>query len=162
MQTKTILITGSADGIGLETARMLVSQGHHVLLHGRNQARLEDAEKTLSRLPGGGPVEPYRADLSCMPEVEALAEAVAEQHTRIDVLINNAGVFKTPDPITHDGRDVRFAVNTLAPYLLTQKLFPLMSASGRVNNLSSAAQSPVNPQALAGKVHLSDDFAAYA
>ena len=51
---KTILITGSTDGIGLETARMLVSQGHHVLLHGRNPAKLEEVEKTLSGLTGGG------------------------------------------------------------------------------------------------------------
>ena len=71
---KTLLITGSTDGIGLETARMLVSLGHHVLLHGRNPAKLEDVERTLSRLPNGGPVESYVADLSRMDNVEALAQ----------------------------------------------------------------------------------------
>jgi short-subunit dehydrogenase len=61
---KTILITGSTDGIGLETARMLVLQGNNVLLHGRNPAKLEDVKKTISAVPDGGRVESYMADLS--------------------------------------------------------------------------------------------------
>lgn len=158
---KTILITGSTDGIGLETAKMLVSLGHHVLLHGRNPSKLEEAEKMLSALPGGGRVESYVADLSRMAEVEVLAKAVAEKHAKLDVLINNAGVYSAPDPVTQDGLDVRFAVNTIAPYLLTQQLLPLLGSSGRVINLSSAAQSPVDPEALVGRVNLSDG-AAYA
>ena len=158
---KTILITGSTDGIGLETAKMLVSQGHKVLLHGRNLTKLENAEKSLSALPGEGRVESYGADLSRMANVESLAQAVAENHATLDVLINNAGVYKTSDTITLDGLDVRFAVNALAPYLLTQRLLPLLGPSGRVVNLSSAAQSSVNPKALVGQISLSDG-AAYA
>ena len=158
---KTILVTGATDGIGLETARMLVSQGHHVLLHGRDPAKLEDVERTLSALSDGGRTESYVADLSHTDDVEALAKAVSEKHSRIDVLINNAGVYKTPDPITRDGLDVRFAVNTIAPYLLTKRLLPLLGSSGRVLNLSSAAQATVDPDALAGQVRLSD-MAAYS
>lgn len=158
---QTILVTGSTDGIGLETAKMLVSKGHHVLLHGRNPSKLKEAQTTISMMPGGGRVESYVADLSRMTDVETLAKAVAEKHEKIDVLINNAGVYKTPDPVTQDGLDVRFAVNTIAPYLLTRRLLPLLGASGRVINLSSAAQSPVDPRALAGQVSLSDG-AAYA
>lgn len=156
---KTILITGSTDGIGLETAKMLVSMGHHVILHGRNPVKLEDVAKTLSTLPGGGKVESDVADLSLMASVEALAAAVAEKHPKLDVLINNAGVYNTPKPITQDGLDVRFVVNAIAPYLLTKRLLPLLDTSGRVINLSSAAQSPVNSQALAGQVSLSDGVA---
>ncbi len=158
---KIILVTGSTDGIGLATAKMLVSMGHQVLLHGRNPAKLEEAESMLSTLPDGERVESYVADLSRMAEVELLAKAVAEKHPKLDVLINNAGVYKTPDPVTQDGLDVRFVVNTIAPYLLTQRLLPLLGTSGRVVNLSSAAQSPVNLKALAGQGHLSDN-AAYA
>ena len=158
---KTILVTGSTDGIGLETAKMLVSLGHRVLLHGRNPAKLEKVERTLAALPGGGPVESYVSDLSRMSDVETFAKAVSEQHTQLDVLINNAGIFKVSDPMTPDGLDVRFAVNTIAPYLLTKRLLPLMGASGRVINLSSAAQSTVDPEALAGRVQLSD-MAAYS
>lgn len=158
---KTILVTGSTDGIGLETARMLVSQGHTVLLHGRNLAKLEKVHTTLATLPDGGQIESYVSDLSRMADVEALAKAVAEKHAKLDVLINNAGVYNASDPITQDGLDVRFAVNTIAPYLLTQRLLPLLGTSGRVINLSSAAQSPVDPAALAGRIQLSDG-AAYA
>jgi NAD(P)-dependent dehydrogenase (short-subunit alcohol dehydrogenase family) len=159
---KTILITGSTDGIGLETARILVAQGHYVLLHGRNPEKLQKVERTLSELPDGGRVESYLADLSRLSDVEALAKAVAERHTTLDVLINNAGVFKTANPITQEGLDVRFAVNTIAPYLLTQRLLPLIGASGRVINLSSAAQSPVDLEVLVGRARLIDEFDAYA
>ncbi len=159
---KIILLTGATDGIGLETARTLVEQGHYVLLHGRNPRKLAEVEKTLAALPGNGRVTGYLADLSRLDEVECMAEKIIAAHTRLDVLINNAGVFKTPEPITREGLDVRFVVNTLAPYLLTQRLMPLLGNDARVVNLSSAAQSPVNLQALAGKVRLTDDFAAYA
>ena len=158
---KTILITGSTDGIGLETAKRLVQAGHRVLLHGRNPAKLEDAERALSALSGGGRVESYVADLSRMADVEVLAKAVADTHDHLDVLVNNAGIFKTPHPVTEDGFDVRFLVNTLAPYLLTQRLLPLLGAASRVINLSSAAQAPVDIAALAGKGRLAD-MEAYA
>lgn len=158
---KTILITGSTDGIGLETAKRLVQAGHSVLLHGRSPVKLEDAERALSAPLGDGRVESYEADLSSMAAVEALAKAVAAKHDQLDVLINNAGVFKTPNPVTQDGFDVRFLVNTLAPYLLTQRLLPLLGPNGRVINLSSAAQSPVDIAALGGKGRLAD-MEAYA
>jgi len=158
---KTILVTGATDGIGLETAKMLVPMGHTVLLHGRQPAKLENVERTLAAVPDGGRVESYLSDLSRMDEVEALAKAVAEKHAKLDVLINNAGVYSASNLITPDGLDVRFAVNTIAPYLLTRQLLPLLGASGRVINLSSAAQSPVNPDALAGRVSL-PDMAAYS
>lgn len=153
---KLILITGSTDGIGLETARKLSAMGHNILLHGRNPAKLDAVKRML-----GGDAEGYVADLSKLADVEELAKSVAAKHKKIDVLINNAGVFKAPDPTTPDGFDVRFVVNTLAPYALTQRLLPLMDPSGRIINLSSAAQAPVNLKALAGQVRLSE-MDAYA
>lgn len=158
---KTILVTGSTDGIGLETARMLAALGHHVLLHGRDPAKLAAARKELSAVPGAGPVESRLADLSRMEEVGALARAVAERHDRLDVLVNNAGVFRTARPVTNEGLDVRFAVNTIAPWLLTRLLLPLLATDGRVINLSSAAQASVDPDALAGRVR-PGEMEAYA
>jgi NAD(P)-dependent dehydrogenase (short-subunit alcohol dehydrogenase family) len=158
---KTILITGATDGIGLETARMLVSRGHNVLLHGRSAIKLAKVEQTLLAMANDGQIESYVADLSVMANVEILARAVAQKHKGLDVLINNAGVYGVPEPITKDGLDARFAVNTIAPYLLTKRLLPLLGRSGRVINLSSAAQFPVDSEAMLGRTELSDG-AAYA
>lgn len=158
---KTILLTGATDGIGLATAKILLKQGHTVLLHGRNSAKLEAVVSDLSELSGGGVIESYIADLSDMTDVEALAKAVAEKHESLDVLINNAGILKAPEVTTKDGLDIRFVVNTLAPYLLTQRLMSLIGTEGRVVNLSSAAQAPVNIKAIAGGVSM-DDMGAYA
>ncbi len=96
-----------------------------------------------------------------MTEVIALATAVREGCSRLDVLINNAGVYRVSQATTEDGLDVRFAVNAIAPYLLTQHLLPLLGTSARVINLSSAAQAAVDPRALSGQTGLSDG-AAYA
>ena len=158
---KTILLTGATDGIGLATANSLVAQGHTLLIHGRSPAKLDAVAAELTAL-NAGTVETYLADLSDMGEVLALAKAVSDKHDQIDVLINNAGILKTPQTITSDGLDIRFVVNTLAPYLLTQKLLPLLGSEGRVVNLSSAAQAPVDLSALGGDVQFSDDMAAYA
>jgi short-subunit dehydrogenase len=88
--------------------------GHAVLLHGRSASKLGNVENELSAIADGGQVESYVADLSRMVEVEALAKAVAEKHAKLDVLINNAGIFKVSNPMTPDGLDVRFVVNTIA------------------------------------------------
>ena len=157
---KTILITGSTDGIGLEAAKMLHAAGHTVLLHGRNPKKLENAKQELSQLSGGGRIEGFVADLSRMADVVALATAVTNSHERLDALINNAGIYG-PGATTDDGLDVRFAVNTVAPYLLTQRLIPLLAPDSRVINVSSAAQSPVDLSALTSSTKLSDG-AAYA
>ncbi|MBY5991803.1 SDR family NAD(P)-dependent oxidoreductase [Ferrimonas balearica] len=158
--SKTLLITGATDGIGLATAKMLVAQGHKVLVHGRNPAKLESVAEQLNGL-GGQPVETYRADLSRLSEAVALAEAVKARHDHLDVLINNAGVFNASEPVTEEDLELRFVVNTLAPYLLARHLKSVMDGSGRVVNLSSAAQSSVDLDALNGKKALSDG-AAYA
>lgn len=153
---KTILITGATDGIGLETAKLLSSEGHDLLLHGRSLEKLESLKERLSSTPHAGEVRTYLADFSRLSDVESLADAVSENHDRLDVLINNAGVFVVRDFVTPDGLDPRFAVNTVSPFLLTKRLLPLLGTHGRVVNLSSAAQSTVDLRALAGNHELTD------
>ena len=158
---KTLLVTGATDGIGLETARLLAEGGHTLLVHGRSADKLETTRALLEQVAGAGRIETYRADLSRLADVEQLATDVSANHTRLDALINNAGVFKLGGATVQDGRDLRFTVNTLAPLLLTRLLMPLFTAAGRVINLSSAAQAPVDLDALAGRKSLGDS-AAYA
>ncbi|TQV75633.1 SDR family NAD(P)-dependent oxidoreductase [Aliikangiella marina] len=158
---KNILITGATDGIGLLTAKKLLELGHHVLLHGRSQQKLERVHQTLSRIDAGN-VTMVQADLSNLSEVAGLAEAILRKQLSLDVLINNAGVFKTSHPTTQYNIDVRFLVNTIAPYYLTKLLMPLLSADSRVINVSSAAQAPLDFERLFHHKHFSDAFDAYA
>lgn len=155
--SKTLLITGATDGIGKLTAKTLASQGHRVWLHGRNETKLAAVAAEL-----GGDIPTFVADLSDLKAVERMAAQVLDRGEPLDALINNAGVFKTSRPRTADGtHDVRFVVNTLAPYLLTRLLLPALGQTGRVVNLSSAAQAPVDVSALLGRKPL-QDMAAYA
>jgi NAD(P)-dependent dehydrogenase (short-subunit alcohol dehydrogenase family) len=155
-----ILITGATDGIGLETAKTFVSEGHDVIVHGRSPDKLERILSELSK-NAKGQVDGFISDLSDLENVEAFANSILEKYKSLDVLINNAGILKTPSPITDQGFDIRFVVNTFAPFLLTQKLLPILGLKSRVINLSSAAQSPVSIDAMKGALKL-DDLEAYA
>lgn len=156
---ETILITGATDGIGLETAKLLREGGHDLLLHGRSESKLVAAEDAVGAIEGAGRIRTYRADLSSVSAVRRLADDVLGSEAKLDVLINNAGVFAMSDPVTEDGLDARFMVNTIAPYILATQLENLLGADGRIVNLSSAAQAPVSLAALSGDRRLSDNEA---
>ena len=141
---KTILITGSTDGIGLEAAKLLVSCGHKILVHGRSTAKLERTRDILLTIAPTASIHIYHADLSLLKNVEQLANEILETHMALDVLINNAGVYCHSNPHTSEGLDARFMVNTIAPYLLTEKLARLLGPSGRVINVSAASQTTVD------------------
>lgn len=156
---KTILVTGATDGIGKETAKLFAREGHSLLLHGRNAEKLESVKRELLELNESVRIETFVADLSVLAETRALAQAILVCGEGVDVIINNAGVFVVEPTITKDGLDVRFAVNALSPYLLTKILLPLLSEKGRIVNLSSAAQAPVDFQAMKSGGHLAADNA---
>lgn len=147
---KVILITGATDGIGLETAKELVRLNHTLVIHGRTPNKVSNVVEQLLAINSGAKLETLIADLSDLSQVSTMINEISERFSKIDVLINNAGVFTAPTTKTKDGLDVRFVVNTIAPYQLTQALLPMLGATGRVVNVSSAAQASVNLDALQG------------
>ena len=138
---KPVLVTGSTDGIGLETARQLLAAGMHVLVHGRSEANAaRQANALASRVPGAR-TAPVWGDFSRMREVAKLAEQVRAITPVLDVLINNAGIYAQRRTITEDGFESTMAVNHFAPYLLTRLVGPLVSKApaGRIVTVSSMA-----------------------
>ncbi len=158
---KIILITGATDGIGLETAKMFAAKGHHLLLHGRNEAKLMSIKQYLLYVHPQVKIDTYIADLAHLNEVKAMAEAILTSQTRLDVIINNAGVFVTNTGLSSYGLDMRFVVNTIAPYLLTRLLLPSLQANMRIINLSSKAQMSIDWDAFINGGEL-DASSAYA
>ena len=141
LEDQTILITGATDGLGRALAAELAGAGATILVHGRNDDR---GRETLENIGGG---EWFRADLSSLAEVRALAQRVLDGHDRLDVLVNNAGIGTAGDRLeSADGYELHFAVNYLAGYLLTRLLLPLLerSAPARIVNVSSAGQAPID------------------
>lgn len=164
--TKTILITGSTDGIGKLAALKLAKAGHQVYLHGRDADKLACVIAEVKAVATGEAVDNidgFVADFSDLTDVLKMAAEVNKKLPTLDVLINNAGIYTTASAMTKDDLDVRFVVNYLAPYELTNALLPLLKQSGqaRIVNLSSAAQAPISYKAFAGQTRL-DDKAAYA
>lgn len=158
---KTILITGATDGIGAQTAKRLAAEGHNLLVHGRSAAKLTALVQQLRAIRGAKSVEAFRADFASLTEVARLARQIVDRNGPLDVVINNAGVFRTDTVEAPDGRDVRMVVNTLAPALLTRIVLPVIPAQGRFVHLSSAAQAPVDLRALSGPFQL-EAMSAYA
>ncbi len=154
---KTILITGSTDGIGKLTAIKLAKEGHEVFIHGRNAEKLETVISENSPISNNEAIKGFTADLSTIASVKKLAETIKNEIPKIDILINNAGVYKSKLTNNQNGLDLRFAVNYLAPYVLTNELISIVNS--KVINLSSAAQAPVSLDALVGKNAISEQVA---
>ncbi len=154
--SKHILITGSTDGIGKLTAIKLAQQGHTIYLHGRNQEKLLNTISELRRISGNNSIEGFVSDFSNLSDVIKMSEEVKSITPSLDVLINNAGIFKSNTVHSEGEIDIRFRVNYLAPFLLTNELIPLLvqGSSSRIINLSSAAQAPISLEALTGHEEL--------
>ncbi len=160
---RTIFITGSTDGIGKLAAIKLAKEGHEVYIHGRNSDKVTAVITEIKKEVTNAEVKGFTADLSDLKAVKQLAQDVKETLPKLDVLINNAGVYKSSVAHNQDGLDMRMVVNYLAPYVLTNELMPWLrkGTAPRIINLSSAAQSPVSHKLLMGKEH-SSDREAYA
>lgn len=149
MDGKTVLVTGSTDGVGRHVAAKLASAGAKVLIHGRDRARAVALADQIKR-DGRGEVLFYQADLSSLAGARQLAEAVSADHKRLDLFISNAGIgSRTLGPerrTSADGHELRFAVNYLSGFLLAHLLLPLLRAAApsRIVNVASLGQHPID------------------
>ena len=140
------LVTGSTDGLGRELARRLAAQGAHVIVHGRNAER---GKALVDEIAAGakGSARFYQADFASLAEVRRFADDIARDYTRLDLLVNNAGVLlRDQRQVSADGHELTFAVNYLAGYLLTYRILPLLEKgrSPRIVNVSSRSAAPID------------------
>jgi NAD(P)-dependent dehydrogenase (short-subunit alcohol dehydrogenase family) len=168
VEPRTVLITGSTDGIGRATARALAAAGMKVILHGRSKPKVDAVLEELTGELPGAELEGISFDLGSQAAVRKSTAAILERIPHLHVLINNAGIFATERTLTDDGIELTFAVNHLAPFLLTELLAERMiesavAAPSRVINVSSIAHTR-------GRIHEDDislakaftGYAAYA
>jgi len=143
---KTVLVTGATDGLGRHVATELAAKGATVLVHGRNQERLEAIVEDVREQEYEGEARSYLADLSSLAAVRELAERILTEEGRLDVLVNNAGIASGKRRVSEDGVELTFAVNYLSHFLLAELLMPLLrnSAPARIVNVASAGQSPID------------------
>ena len=137
---KTILITDATDGIGKHLAKKLASEGHQVILHGRNHQKLELALQEVRAVSLRGRVFSYLADFSKLEDVYRFVEEIKRDFQRVDVLFNNAGLYAGKErKASAENVELTFMLSVLVPYMLTTELSPLLekAADGRVINTSS-------------------------
>jgi NAD(P)-dependent dehydrogenase (short-subunit alcohol dehydrogenase family) len=138
---KVCLVTGATNGIGFATARSLASEGATVLVHGRDAARGQRAVDDIVRVTDNPQVSFVQADFAALADVRRLADELNANLPRLDVLINNAGLLSSGRTLTSDGYETTFAVNHLAPFLLTNLLLEKLkkSAPARIVVVASRA-----------------------
>ncbi len=140
---KSVLVTGGTGGIGRATAVGLAALGARVGITGRDQARAEAAAVGVRAAPGSPAVDVFAADMSVQAGVRRLAAQVLDTYPRLDVLVNNVGGFWAHRHVTADGLEHTFALNHLAPFLLTNLLLDRLTASApaRIVTVSSGAHA---------------------
>ena len=149
---KSVLVTGSTDGIGKLVAIQLAKEGHEIYLHGRNSDKLTTVISEIKVQTKNNKIKGFVADFSNLDDVKKMANQIKQELSKLDVLINNVGVYKSTISQNSDGLDMRFVVNYLAPVLLTNRLMNVLKKGEkpRLINLSSAAQSSIDYEVLTG------------
>src|SRR5215831_18109594 len=149
MDGKTVLVTGSTDGVGRYVAKRLASEGANVLIHGRDERRAKELIEEIRRDGHAAPIF-YQADLSSLAGTRKLVDAVTSDHKRLDVLVSNAGIgsrtLGAERRQSADGFELRFSVNYLSGFLLVYLLLPLIKAAApsRIVNVASLGQQAID------------------
>jgi NAD(P)-dependent dehydrogenase (short-subunit alcohol dehydrogenase family) len=138
---RVAIVTGATAGIGLYTALGLARQGMRLVMVGRDPARTERARRLVAERSGSDRVEFALADFASLAAVRRLAEALLARHDRIDLLINNAGLISPRFQLSEDGYELSFAVNHLAPFLLTNLLLDRLRGSALARIVTVASQA---------------------
>jgi NAD(P)-dependent dehydrogenase (short-subunit alcohol dehydrogenase family) len=148
---QTVLVTGATDGLGRALAERIAADGAAVLVHGRDPNRTHQAVREITAATGNSRVSPLLADFADLAEVRTLAEQVRDEHERLDVLVNNAGIGATVPgggkrQQSRDGYELRFQVNYLAGFLLTRLLMDRLTTAdaARVVHVSSVGQAAID------------------
>ncbi len=146
---KTCLVTGASSGIGLAAARELARLGSRVVLAARSAERGEAARRAIMGATGSATVESALVDVSSQASIRTFAREMAERLPRLDVLVNNAGIWQSRRRTSVDGIELTWATNVLGGLLATEGLLPLLEAAGRARVVNVASQ-------LAGGLDLGD------
>ena len=141
MQHKNIIITGATDGIGLAAAKSIAKKGYHVSLVGRNPDKGKKALEAVIEYSGNENLDFFECDLSLVANVKDLANRIKQKHSKIDVLLNNAGGANKTKQITSEGLEKTFATNQMNYFVLSTELLNILSESndGRIVNVASNA-----------------------
>ncbi|MEZ5584346.1 MAG: SDR family NAD(P)-dependent oxidoreductase [Candidatus Competibacteraceae bacterium] len=139
LHERTVVITGATSGLGRAAAEHLAALGARLILVGRDAQKTAQAQRDIIAATGNEQVVVEIADLSLMREVEDLAQRILDRQPALHILINNAGVLLNERTVSAEGIEVTLATNLLAPFLLTNRLIPLLrkSAPARIINVSS-------------------------
>ena len=160
--SKTILITGATDGIGKATAERLSAAGHEIIIHARSDENGKRVVSEIQQKTGNSAVKYVAADLGKLSEIDKMVAELFRKFKKIDVLINNAGVYRTRKNSLPNGLEETFMVNHLAPFYLTSKLLPLLreSQQARIINVSSMIHaSTIDFNNLQGEMYFDGDNA---
>ena len=150
LKDRVIMITGATDGLGRQVAHNLAAHEATVLMHGRNRQKGEAVAEEIRSATGNRKIVYYNADFSSLEAVRKFSAEIEADQERLHVLINNAGLGsglrRSRREKSADGHELRFAVNYLAPFLLTHRLLPLLRRSlpARIVNVASVGQQPID------------------
>lgn len=161
MQHKNIIITGATDGIGLAAAISIAKKGYHVSLVGRNPDKGIKALETIIAHSGNENLDFFECDLSLVANVKDLADIIKQKHSKIDVLLNNAGGANKTKQITSEGLEKTFATNQMNYFVLSTELLDILSESNDARIVNVASNAHIGAEVDYENINSEKSFSAW-